>query len=69
MRLLKYAFFVASSGIEPESGASEALILSIVLRGPLLFPERMYVGAEDLYRYRQQYYAEKFSYHCHAIRT
>lgn len=25
--------FVASSGIEPESGASEALILSIVLRG------------------------------------
>ncbi len=24
---------VASSGIEPESGASEALILSIVLRG------------------------------------
>jgi hypothetical protein len=26
-------FFVASSGIEPESGASETLILSIVLRG------------------------------------
>lgn len=25
--------FVASSGIEPESGASETLILSIVLRG------------------------------------
>ncbi len=25
--------WVASSGIEPESGASEALILSIVLRG------------------------------------
>ncbi len=28
-------FFVASSGIEPESGASETLILSIVLRGHL----------------------------------
>jgi hypothetical protein len=27
---------VASSGIEPESGASETLILSIVLRGQLL---------------------------------
>ena len=26
---------VASSGIEPESGASETLILSIVLRGQL----------------------------------
>ena len=26
-------FFVASPGIEPGSGASEALILSIVLRG------------------------------------
>ncbi len=28
---------VASSGIEPESGASETLILSIVLRGHVLF--------------------------------
>jgi hypothetical protein len=31
-----YSFFVASAGIEPASGASEALILSIVLRGRLL---------------------------------
>ena len=31
---------VASSGIEPESGASETLILSIVRRGPkiIIFP-------------------------------
>jgi site-specific DNA recombinase len=29
------AHLVASSGIEPESGASETLILSIVLRGPV----------------------------------
>ena len=28
------SFFVASTGIEPVSGASETLILSIVLRGP-----------------------------------
>ena len=30
---------VASSGIEPESGASETLILSIVRRGPVLSQE------------------------------
>ena len=29
--------FVASPGIEPGSGASEALILSIVLRGQKIF--------------------------------
>jgi hypothetical protein len=29
----KVVILVASSGIEPESGASETLILSIVLRG------------------------------------
>ena len=28
-----FSFFVASPGIEPGSGASETLILSIVLRG------------------------------------
>ncbi len=32
-RMLKIDLAVASSGIEPESGASETLILSIVLRG------------------------------------
>ena len=31
--IVKLGFFVASPGIEPGSGASEALILSIVLRG------------------------------------
>ena len=60
---------VASSGIEPESGASEALILSIVLRGRRLFSEMAHVAAEYFYRYGQQYYAEKFSYDCHSIRT
>jgi hypothetical protein len=34
-QILKDSCQVASSGIEPESGASEALILSIVLRGQL----------------------------------
>jgi hypothetical protein len=33
LRMYNQQPLVASSGIEPESGASETLILSIVLRG------------------------------------
>ena len=54
--------FVASPGIEPGSGASETLILSIVLRGHL-FPKIHNITSKDLYRNREQYYAEKFSYY------
>lgn len=32
-----FTFLVASSGIEPEFGASETLVLSIVLQGHFMF--------------------------------
>ena len=50
---------VASPGIEPGSGASETLILSIVRRG--LFYQSGYIAAEDFYGNGQQYYAKKFT--------
>jgi hypothetical protein len=66
--------FVASPGIEPGSGASETLILSIVRRGrkipkkppviislPSLY-QASYIAAKDLNRNGQQNYAKKFSY-------
>ena len=55
---------VASTGIEPVSGASETLILSIVRRG--LFYQSGHIAAEDLYSNGQQYYAKKFTYGNHA---
>ena len=61
---------VASSGIEPESGASEALILSIVLRGQYSLLSKMRkITAEYFYRNGQQYYAKKFSDYCHTVWT
>ena len=50
---------VASPGIEPGSGASETLILSIVRRG--LFDQSGHIAAEDFYGNGQQYYAKKFT--------
>ena len=54
-------FFVASPGIEPGSGASETLILSIVLQGRLhlsggkskcLLTKIAHIASEYLYCYR-----------------
>ena len=64
---------VASAGIEPASGASEALILSIVLRGRSsysfmerggvrLFYQFWCIGRKYFYGNGEQYYAKKFSY-------
>ena len=56
---------VASTGIEPVSGASETLILSIVLRGQVIFTsfqQALRIGGKDLYCNGQQNYAKKFSY-------
>ena len=55
---------VASPGIEPGSGASETLILSIVLRG--LFDQSGHIAAEYFYRNGEQYYAKKFTYRHHS---
>lgn len=70
-------FSVASTGIEPVSGASETLILSIVLRGLVMFEvadikrnssllKLLYqsrgIGCKDLDGNSQQNYAKKFSY-------
>ena len=55
---------VASPGIEPGSGASETLILSIVRRG--LFDQTGHIAAEDFYSNGQQYYAKKFTYRNHS---
>ena len=55
---------VVSSGIEPESRASETLILSIVLRDQnhILFDQPTQVGREYLNGNSQQNYAKKLSY-------
>src|SRR5450432_1567334 len=58
---------VASPGIEPGSGASETLILSVVQRG--LFYQSGYITAEDFYDNGQQYYAKKFTYGDHSAGT
>ena len=58
---------VGPPGIEPGSGASETLILSIVRRG--LFDQSGYIAAEDFYGNGQQYYAKKFTYGKHSGRT
>ena len=63
-------FYVASTGIEPVSGASETLILSIVLRGQsvnwkfklISFNQSMCIGTKYFYRNSQQYYTKKFSH-------
>ena len=66
------SLFVISSGIEPESRASETLILSIVLRDQdcksnqqdqTLFFKGSKVSSKDFYCNGQQYDTEKFS-HC-----
>src|SRR5450631_1914245 len=57
---------VASPGIEPGSGASETLILSIVRRG--LFDQSGYIAAEYFNGNGQQYYAKKFTYSNHSSR-
>ncbi len=60
--------YVASTGIEPVSGASETLILSIVLRGhenlrlPDGLNQSVKVRSEDLNGDGQQNYAKKFTY-------
>lgn len=56
--------FVASTGIEPVSGASETLILSIVLRGRFIWPlfdQAMGITGKYFYRNGQQNYAKKFT--------
>ena len=59
---------VASPRIELGSGASETLILSIVLRGQLyLFSQMRKITAKYFNRNGEQYYTEKFSDHCHTI--
>ena len=58
---------VASPGIEPGSGASETLILSIVRRG--LFYQSGHIATEDFYGNSQQYYAKKFTYRNHSTGT
>lgn len=67
--LFYFYFLVASPGIEPGSRASEALILSIVLRGPCLFHKMTHIAAKNFNRNCEQYYTEKFSYHHHSIWT
>ena len=62
-----YGLWVASPGIEPGSGASETLILSIVRQGLLLFAEINNITTEYFYGNGQQYYAEKFADNCQAV--
>ena len=52
--------YVASTGIEPVSGASETLILSIVLRGRL--PDQTCcIAGKDFYGNSQQNYTKKLT--------
>jgi hypothetical protein len=53
---------VASPGIEPGSGASETLILSIVLRGHSLFYKPTNIAAEYFDGNGKQNYAKEFTY-------
>ena len=63
-------YLVASTGIEPVSGASETLILSIVLRGRIaLFQQTRSIGRKYFYGNGQQYYAKKFSYRYQPTRS
>ncbi len=58
----------ASPGIEPGSGASETLILSIVLRGRLI-QQSTHIRCEYLNGDGQQNYTKEFSYSQRTCRT
>lgn len=49
---IHYSILVASTGIEPVSGASETLILSIVLRGLIIFNFQFFISQKLQYYFQ-----------------